>query len=140
MKRYSSFLYSFLLVFVLLAVSCKKDKDAVAPKATGLVGRWDLYQTSGGIAGITTNVASGTTQLEFKADSTMQIYDKGKLVDTRQYSVRRSTEPGDSPTTNLIFYIVPGMRYSPQYIEQDADQLTLKDNMADGLTYRYRRL
>jgi len=140
MKRYSQFLASFLLLLLVVASSCKKDKDTVAPKQGGLVGRWDLYQTTGGIAGTTTNIASGTTQLEFMADSTLKVYNKGKLEDTRQYSVRPSTEPGDAPSARLIFYIVPGVRYTPQYIEQDGDQLTLRDNIADGFTYRYRRL
>jgi len=112
----------------------------VPKTTTGLTGRWDLYQTIGGFAGTITPVASGTSQLEFKADSTVLIYNKGALVDTRQYSVRPSTAPGDSPTAKLLFYIVPGARYTPQYVEVDADQLTLKDNVADGFTYHYRRL
>ncbi|OUJ73248.1 hypothetical protein [Hymenobacter crusticola] len=139
MKQYSSLLYAFFLLFAVVTAGCKKDKDTVAPKSTGLVGRWDLYQTSGGIAGTTTDVATGTSELEFMADSTMNVYSKSKVVDTRQYSVRRSTEPGDSPSAKLIFYIAQGVRYTPQYIELNNDQLTLKDNIADGFVYRYRR-
>jgi hypothetical protein len=139
MKHYASFFYAFFFFVAVAATGCKKDNDSAAPKADGLVGRWDLYQTSGGIAGTTTDVATGTSQLEFKADSTINVYSKNQLVDTRQYSVRRSTEPGDSPSAKLIFYIAQGVRYTPQYIELNNDQLTLKDNIADGFVYRYRR-
>ncbi|GGF19912.1 hypothetical protein [Hymenobacter cavernae] len=141
MNQRSSLIYSlFFLLLTAVLVSCDKDKDVATPKPNILVGRWDLYQTSGGFAGNTMEIAAGTSQLEFTADSTVRFYDKGKLVDTRQYSVRASTSPADGTPAQMIFYIVPGARYSPQHLEVSNDQLILTDDMADGYVHRYRRI
>jgi len=141
MNYRSSLIYSlFFLLLTTVLVSCNKDKDVAAPKPNSLVGRWDLYQTSGGFAGNTMEIAAGTSQLEFTADSTVHFYDRGKLVDTRQYSLRASTSAADGTPAQTIFYIAPNVRYSPQYLEVSNDQLTLTDDMADGYVHRYRRI
>jgi hypothetical protein len=99
-----------------------------------------MYQTSGGFTGETKDIATGTRQLEFTADSMARIYENKVLVDTRQYSVRRSTSLLSGEPSDILYYLTPGGRFIPQRMTVDAKTLTLIDEMNDGFTYSYRRL
>jgi hypothetical protein len=136
-----NFFRSFLLLLCLTAfASCDKSKDSTPEPATGLVGRWDMYETTGGFLGQTTAIAPGTKQLEFTADSVVKVYDNKKMIDTHKYSVKRGPSLLRGEQADILYHVESGGRYVPQTMEVDASTLTLSDEMNDGYTYRYRRL
>lgn len=129
---------TFLLLLLLVA-SCSK-KESAEPQGDGIVGRWDLVQTSGGLTGATVAVSAGTRQLEFTADGTVRLYERGTLINTQQYSIEKSISDLSGQEVEMLFYISPGVRSTRQIVVVDSTTLMITDDYADGQTYHYQRV
>ena len=84
--------HAALFLFIAATFSgCKKEKDLSASK-NSLVDKWEVRQSSGGIAGTIHYPPGNGNILEFKSDNAYAYYNKVDTVQTGTYSLQPAPE------------------------------------------------
>jgi len=131
MKRYLP-----LLLVLIMAISCKKDKNEQPVQAsTGLAGKWELRRESGGLAADRIYAAGNGTTLQFNADSSFTQYTTFQLTNQGVYSVVEQTA-GMPQFKFLVLYLNHNLYNG---IDLRPDTLIIGNTASDGIAYTYLR-
>lgn len=140
----SPFLRSVLLGFLLIAcaslTACKKDDASPGtPTANILVGRWELVQSSGGIAGGTYPADPARKQeIIFNGNGQASFLLNGTTTSSSAYSLAQATSYLTGQNQTFVIYGAAGNR-GYFLSELSAFTLSLSDDNPDGFTATYKR-
>lgn len=132
--------FAIFLAAPFATASCEQDAPSPeAPAESILVGRWELIQTSGGIAGYTTPADPNRKhEIVFGANGNVDFYLNGGLTTTNSYSTFSATSRNTSkPATFVQYGTDAGSKLRVQ--QSIASELLLSQDHADGFTYHYTR-
>lgn len=79
------------LVFAAAALTCCKKEKNNSTVADGLVNRWEIRESTGGISGMMTLPAGNDDILEFKSDNSYAYSDKGTIYQSGTYDVQSTS-------------------------------------------------
>ena len=132
-----------ILGFATVGISaCQKESLApeLAPDSL-LVGRWELIQTSGGIAGRT--VPADPTQkkeIMFEPNGQAQFFLNGAATTSAAFALTQALARTTNRTETFVTYGAPATTL-PQYLaEVSATALVIRDDNPDGFSATYRRV
>ena len=121
-------LWLLALISILLS-ACGKDE-------TGLEGRWNWTESTGGIAGTTHTPETEDEERQLRIDeNTIEWYVEGELSSSNTFTVeeRESIFGGEKP---MIILDQGAFNYS---FEVDEEQLIMNEEVYDGFAHSYKR-
>ena len=135
-KNIQSVVYvSLILLSVLMAACVDTDTD----DDRRMVGTWNWYESSGGIAGIiqTPETTGETRQVVFKRNGRVTFYKNGVVTLISTYTL--DTEKTIFSEDPLPVLIVDGTGFIYAYSFPYEDELELKENVYDGFVHKYTK-
>lgn len=132
---------SALLGLTTVAACHKAQVGPTDTQASRLVGRWQLTQTSGGIAGQTQPAdPQQLREIVFGADGQAQDLLNGTPIATSTYTLVQAVSATTQRTETFISFAGPCMNGRSYISELSATTLALSDDNPDGLGVRYQRV
>jgi len=125
--------YLTLPFIALIALGCKKAD--VKPKATGLVGKWELRMVSGGFVPFANWAPANGTSFQFNADSTFTQYTSFQLINQGVYSVVENP----ASMTQMKVQVLYLNHKAYNVMDLKPDTLILGNSAADGIESIYVR-
>jgi hypothetical protein len=124
----------FLMMMVSLAiVSCDDDIAVPDPAQKKLFNKWNLLESTGGIAG--TTIEGDGKSIEFTSKGVYRVYDKGQLLEKLNYSIEEAHSIYSTDKSYQINY--QSGRLQNQTFTFRGDTLFLADEVFDGFTHVY---
>jgi len=127
--------YIGLFTIIVFLLSCKKDKETKV--ANGLIGKWELTSSSGGIAGTTINYSAGSGNTTTFDGSLFREYRENKLVRSGAYSVKKQMSMLSNMEENGLVYEGIEQRY---FFNVSGAELSIYHDAYDGFINHYKRI
>jgi hypothetical protein len=127
----------FIITFVLMSFMSCSDDDAVSEEDS-IIGSWDWYETSGGIAGIidTPETTGETRKVVFQENGNVTFYTNEVAILSTTYTLAEEvTIISPDPLPVVKVYGDFDYIYSFPYV----DELELQENEYDGFIHNYRK-
>lgn len=133
----------FLMLLLLSLGGCDKSDVNPVGKNELIVGRWQLRQTSGGLAGGTYPANSAHPQeMVLAADGQAQFLIDGTATAVATYTITRGVSLLTQKPVDILLFSGTGSVPAPEKLvieSVSAEDLYLSDDSFDGFGYHYRR-